>query len=108
MIDQMRHSPMWPGQEAVAHTLAYDVTIMADTQRGDSLPLRKWAAVTLPTLVMDGTVFLGSTDRHAYLHHGAQELANILPHAQHRTLEGQDHGPADDVLAPVLKEFFPG
>jgi pimeloyl-ACP methyl ester carboxylesterase len=108
MIAQMRHSPMWPGQEAVAHTLAYDVTIMGDTQGGDPLPLRKWAAVTVPTLVMDGTVFLGRADRHPYLHHGAQELAAILPDARLRTLEGQDHGPADDVLAPALKEFFLG
>ena len=106
MIAQMRHSPMWPGQEAVAHTLAYDVTIMGDTQRGDPVPLRKLASVTVPTLVMDGTVFLGRADRHGYLHHGAQELATILPDARLRTLEGQDHGPADDVLAPALKEFF--
>ena len=108
MIAQMRHSPMWPGQEAVARTLAYDVTIMGDTQRGDPLPLRKWASVTVPTLVMDGTVFLGRADRHAYLHHGAQELATILPDARLRTLEGQDHGPADEVLAPALREFFLG
>ncbi len=38
--------------------------------------------------------------------YAAQELATILSHAQHRTLEGQDHGPADEVLAPALKEFF--
>jgi len=28
--------------------------------------------------------------------------------AQRRILEGQDHGPADDVLAAVLKAFFLG
>ena len=66
------------------------------------------ASVTVPTLVMDGTVFLGRSDRHAYLHHGAQELATILPDARLRTLEGQDHGPADEVLAPALREFFLG
>jgi pimeloyl-ACP methyl ester carboxylesterase len=108
MIDHMRHSPMWPGQEAVAHTLAYDVTIMGDTQRGDPASLRKWTAVTVPTLVMDGTLFLGRADRHGYLRHGAQELAAILPHARLRTLEGQDHGPADDVLVSALREFFLG
>jgi pimeloyl-ACP methyl ester carboxylesterase len=30
------------------------------------------------------------------------------PHAQWRILEGQDHGPSDDVLAPVLQELFLG
>jgi len=108
MVAQMRQSPMWPGLEEVAHTLAYDITIMGNTQRGDPLPLRKWASVTVPTLVMDGTVFLGRGESHVFLRHGAQELATILPHAQRRTLEGQDHGPADEVLAPALKEFFLG
>ena len=106
MVAQMRQSPMWPGLEEVAHTLAYDGTIMGNTQKGDPLPLRKWASVTVPTLVMDGTVFLGRADRHVFMHHGAQELANVLPDAQRRTLEGQDHGAADEVLAPALKEFF--
>ena len=106
MVAQMRQSPMWPGLEEVANTLVYDVTIMGNTQRGDPSTLRKWASVTVPTLVVDGTVFLGCAESHVFLHHAAQELANILPHAQHRTLEGQDHGPADEVLAPALKEFF--
>ncbi len=108
MVAQMRQSPMWPGLEKVAHTLAYDVTIMGNTERGDPLPLRKWASVTVPTLVMDGTVFFGREESHVFLRHGAQELANILPDAQHRILEGQDHGPADNVLVPVLVEFFKG
>jgi pimeloyl-ACP methyl ester carboxylesterase len=102
MVAQMRQSPMWPGLEEVAHTLAYDGTIMGNTMCGDPLPLRKWASITVPTLVMDGGI------SHVFMHHGAQELANILPHAQRRTLEGQDHGPADEVLVPALKEFFIG
>ena len=107
-IAQMRQSPMWPGFEAVANTLAYDTTIVEDTERGDPRPLRKWASVTVPTLVMDGTVFLGREESHVFLRHGAQELANILPKAQRRILEGQDHGAANDVLAPALVEFFLG
>ncbi len=106
MVAQMRQSPMWLGLEEVAHTLAYDATIMGDTQRGDPSTLRKWASVTVPTLVMDGTVFLGRAESHVFLHHAAQELATILSHAQHLTLEDQDHGPADEVLAPALEEFF--
>jgi len=108
MVAQMRQSPMWPGLEEVAPTLAYDVTIMGDTQRGDPSPLRKWAAVRVPTLVMDGTVFLGRAEHHVFLRHAAQELASIMPDAQYRTLQGQDHGPADEVLVPALKAFFLG
>lgn len=108
MVAQMRQSPMWPGLEKIAHTLAYDVTIIGNTQSGDPLPLRKWASVTVPTLVLDGTTFLGSQEKHTFMRHGADELASVLPNAQRRTLEGQDHGPADDVLAPALKAFFLG
>jgi pimeloyl-ACP methyl ester carboxylesterase len=107
-IAQMRESPMWAGLEALAPTLPYDATIMGDTQRGDPSPLRQWASVTVPTLMMDGTVLMGREDFHTYLRHGADALASVLPNAQRRILEGQDHGPADDVLVPVLKAFFLG
>lgn len=100
MVTQMHQSPMWPGLEAVAHTIAYDGTIMGDTMRGDPRPLKKWASVSVPTLVMDG----GAS--HVFMHTGAQAITNVLPNAQRRTLEGQDHGPADDVLAPALINFF--
>jgi hypothetical protein len=108
MIAQVRGSPMWPGLEAMAHTLAYDITIMGDTESGSPLPLRKWAAVRVPTLVMDGTLTFGREESHTFMRHGADELARILPDAQRRTLEGQDHGPAVGVLVPALKEFFIG
>jgi pimeloyl-ACP methyl ester carboxylesterase len=108
MIAQMRQSPMWPQLEALAHTFAYDATIMEDTERGDPSSLRKWASLAVPTLVMDGTVFLGREEPHAFMRHGADELARVLPNAQRRILDGQDHGPADDALVPVLKEFFLG
>jgi pimeloyl-ACP methyl ester carboxylesterase len=106
MVKQFRQSPMWPPLEAVAPTLVYDLTIMEGTQAGSPLPLRKWAGVTVPTLVMDGTTFLGSAESHAWMQHAADAIARVLPHAQRRTLEGQDHGAAADVLAAALKEYF--
>jgi pimeloyl-ACP methyl ester carboxylesterase len=106
MITGMRQAPWYPGLLAVAHTLPYDAAITGDTQSGSPLPLRKWADVSTPTLVMDGTLFLGREEGHGWMRHGADEIARILPHAQRRTLAGQDHGPADDVLAAALKEFF--
>jgi pimeloyl-ACP methyl ester carboxylesterase len=108
VIAQMRSSPMWSQLEALAHTLPYDATIMHGTQRGDPLALKKWASVTVPTLVMDGTVMMGSADNHAFMRRAADELASILATAQRRTLEGQDHGPADEALVPALQAFFLG
>jgi pimeloyl-ACP methyl ester carboxylesterase len=107
-IAQMRQSPMWAEMEALAPTLPYDATIMGDTQRGSPLPLRQWASVTVPTLVIDGTTMMGREDLHAFFRHGADELASIVANARRRTLEGQDHGPADEALVPLLREFFLG
>jgi pimeloyl-ACP methyl ester carboxylesterase len=91
-----RTQPWWPHQEELAHTLAYDATIMADY----SVPAMRCAAVAVPTLVIDGAGsfdFMGAT---------ADAVAAAIPNAQRRTLEGQSHDVSADALAPVLKEFF--
>jgi hypothetical protein len=36
----------------------------------------------------------------------AKTLANIIPNAEHRILEGQTHDVAAEALAPILIEFF--
>jgi len=100
MVAQMRQSPMWPQIEAVAHTIPYDGTIMGDTMSGNPSTIRKWASVTVPTLVMVG----GASP--AFFHNGTQTLVDILPNARHRLFPGQDHGVADEVLVPALVEFF--
>ena len=73
-----------------------------DTMRGKPLPTDRWPSVTLPTLVMDG----GASPE--VFHSAARALVDILPKAQRRTLEGQTHGVAAEILAPVLEEFFAG
>ena len=99
-VAHMRSTPMWPGLEAVAHTIAYDGRVMGDTMSGSPAPLRQWASVATPTLVIDGG------NSFPMMRSGAETLAAVLPNAERRTLEGQDHGPASAVLAPVLIEFF--
>jgi pimeloyl-ACP methyl ester carboxylesterase len=98
----MQNAPMWPGLEAAAHTLAYDGAIMGDTMRGRALSNDPWASIQIPVLVMDGE------KSPVFMHNGTQALTNILPHAQQRRFPGQDHGIADEVLTPVLVEFFTG
>lgn len=95
-VAQARSSPWWPAQEALAHTLAYDATIMGDY----SLPTERAAQVTIPTLVLDGGASF------PFLHPTAQALAAALPNGRQRTLEGQSHDVAAKVLAPSLTEFF--
>jgi pimeloyl-ACP methyl ester carboxylesterase len=108
MLAQMRQSPAWPGLEAAAQSMVYDATISEPYEQGDPAALQRWATTETPTLVMDGTTFLGRPDGHDFFRHGTDELARIMPHAQRRTLDGQDHGPADDVLVPILNDFFLG
>jgi hypothetical protein len=37
---------------------------------------------------------------------GAVAVAKALPHATYRSLDGQGHDVAPEVIAPVLAEFF--
>jgi pimeloyl-ACP methyl ester carboxylesterase len=94
-VAQMRGAPWWPAQEAVAHTLVYDATLMGDF----SLPADRLASVAVPTLVMDG----GETP---WLSQAAQATAAALPNARRRTLTGQPHDVEPSAMAPALLEFF--
>jgi alpha-beta hydrolase superfamily lysophospholipase len=98
MIAGMRQAPMWPGMEALAPTLVYDAAIMGDSM----VPTGLVASVKAPTLVLDGS------DTGAWAARSARALTAALPDLRHRTLDGQNHDVAWDVLAPVLREFFTG
>jgi pimeloyl-ACP methyl ester carboxylesterase len=91
-----RSQPWWAGQEAIAHTLAYDATIMGDY----SLPTEHAAEVTMPTIVIAGEASF------PFMRETALALADVLPNGQSRTLEGQEHNVAPEAIAPVLVEFF--
>ena len=91
-----RTQPFWQAQEALAHTLAYDATIMGDY----SLPVERAAAVTVPTLVMAGGASF------PFMRETARALAEVIPAGQHRVLEGQEHNVEAQALAAVLGQFF--
>ena len=93
---QARNSPWWPAQEALAHTLAYDATVMGDY----SLPTQLAASVTTPTLVIAGG------DTWDWMQASDKALADALPNGEYRALEGQTHQVAPEALAPVLEQFF--
>jgi pimeloyl-ACP methyl ester carboxylesterase len=102
VVDQMRSQPVWPAFEAVAPTLVYDGTIMADTQRGRPLPRALAASVKVPALV------IVSSASPPWIHNSANAIAELLPDARVRTLEGDFHAIPPQVLAPALIEFFGG
>jgi hypothetical protein len=90
----------WSGVTGVAHTIAYDAAFVGTVMQGKPLPPDRWVKVSVPVLVADG----GASD--AWIHHGADALANVLPHASRQTIEGQTHMVDPNALAPVIIEFF--
>jgi pimeloyl-ACP methyl ester carboxylesterase len=96
VLDQMKAGPDWAHLESYAPTLAYEVGLC----NGGSLPVDRLARIAAPTLALAG----GASP--AWAREGARAIAAAMPHGQVRVLEGQRHGAADDVLAPVLAEFF--
>jgi pimeloyl-ACP methyl ester carboxylesterase len=102
LVAAMPLFPGWSKNKAHAHTLAYEMAIMRDTQRGEPVPSDRWPSVTVPTLVASG----GKSP--AWMRRAANDLVDVLPNARHQTLEGQRHYVRASALAPVLTEFFTG
>jgi pimeloyl-ACP methyl ester carboxylesterase len=100
VIAVMRWLPIWSKITAVANTLPYDGALVRDLERGVPLPAGAWAHVTVPTLAIAGR------KSPAWMHTGMRALANVLSHAQYRTLEGETHDVDAKALTPVLNELF--
>jgi pimeloyl-ACP methyl ester carboxylesterase len=94
IVEDMRGSTSWSAMESVAPTLVYD-SLISEATSFDLL-----ASVTVPTLV------LGSESSSDDLIGMAVTVAGVLPNGTHRSLAGEWHGVSDDVLAPVLIDFF--
>jgi len=95
--------PGWSKMAGMAHTLHYDLAILAGTQEGKPLPVRRWAATTAPTLVVVG----GESE--AFFHSGAKALTETLPLAQYRSLEGRNHAAvlmAPQAIPDAAEQFF--
>jgi pimeloyl-ACP methyl ester carboxylesterase len=94
IIAGMRENRSWSAMEAVAHTLVYDCMVSEATS------FQLLASVSVPTLVLDSE---GSSDNLTGM---AATVARAMPNSSHRSLAGAWHGVPDDVLAPVLTEYF--
>ncbi|TKA04762.1 alpha/beta fold hydrolase [Actinacidiphila oryziradicis] len=92
----IRAQPGWAALEALAPTLAYDDEVLGD----GSVPRDLASTIAVPALVLGG----GASPQS--LQQAAKATADSLPAAEHRTLDGQTHDVAPDVLTPVLVEFF--
>jgi pimeloyl-ACP methyl ester carboxylesterase len=99
----MQLMPTWRRMNAVAHTLRYDwAALGANSMYGAPLRAEEWASVTVPTLVVSGA------KSPAELRKGSRALAEVLPNAELRELEGVSHNVDMKMLAPVLAQFLAG
>jgi pimeloyl-ACP methyl ester carboxylesterase len=96
VVTTMEGSPTWPGLEALAHTLPYDLALTGD----QGIPVDVLARITVPVLVLGGA---NSPD---WFRRTVRETAAAIPGARLVTLAGQDHGAPPEVITPVLTEFF--
>jgi pimeloyl-ACP methyl ester carboxylesterase len=96
----MQIMPSWKKLKAVAPTLVHDMTIVERYQRGKPLPADRWSSVKMPTIVMDG----GRSP--VWMRNAQRALAQVIPGAAARTLEGQTHMVNANVLGPAIVEFF--
>jgi pimeloyl-ACP methyl ester carboxylesterase len=106
MIAGAKASPMWPGLEAIAHTLVYDAACLGTGHP----PTERLARITCPTLVAMGGAspdsYLGGGDD--FFGQAAEAIAACIPDAECQVIEGQTHMVDPAVLAPVLARFFEG
>ncbi|GAB3881198.1 alpha/beta hydrolase [Kibdelosporangium lantanae] len=99
-VEEARASPIWPVLRRVAHTIVHDGRVMGDTQSGDPGALRRFARVTVPTLVLAGSVS-PQPQREA-----VRRLAAVVPDARTQVVDGQGHQFDPAVVAPVVRRFF--
>jgi pimeloyl-ACP methyl ester carboxylesterase len=96
IVSQLRHAPFRPALEALAHTLVYDATILADV----TLTADRLARVSAPTLAMAG----GAGP--PVMRDIADALARGLPAGRAAILEGATHDIVPAVVGPVLEAFL--
>jgi pimeloyl-ACP methyl ester carboxylesterase len=81
---------------AVAHTLAYDITLLGDSR----VPAERLARISVPTLALAGDAGSG------WMADAARAVAQTVPDGQFGLLAGQGHDVAAEALTPVLVDFF--
>lgn len=95
-LEKMKASPQWEVFKQIDFTLAYDYEVLGN----GTVPQTIAQAIAVPTLVMDGQNSL------EFMHATADQLAQLIPNAERKTLAGQTHQAEPEATAPVLIEFF--
>jgi pimeloyl-ACP methyl ester carboxylesterase len=100
MVTMMRLTPVWRKLTAVAHTLPYDLSIVAPHGQGRPLPDGYYDRVTAPTLVLAG----GKSPE--YMRNAQAAIAAAVPDGRLEVLPGQTHMVKAKVVGPVVATFL--
>lgn len=92
----MRLFPFWKQMRAVAHTLPYDAAVMG----GFELPAGELASIMVPVVAVAGEKTTPTLKR------AVQEVADLVPGAQHRLAPRMSHAIKPAALAPLLRDWF--
>jgi len=96
VIESIKASPGWAHRQALAHTLSQDLRLANAGQ----IPLERLKRIEIPVLAIAGA----ASPPWAPL--TTAMLAGSLPRASERIVDGQQHIPADPVIAAILESFF--
>jgi pimeloyl-ACP methyl ester carboxylesterase len=96
MLAQMRASPAWQPLLDLAHTLPYDVRVLNEGR----VPTERLGQIPCPVLATTGSLSA------PWALDAVRAVAAAVPDGEYRTLEGQAHAIAPDVLAALLRERF--
>lgn len=96
-LEGMRQFPLWSLWEGIAPTIAYDAAAVGEDA---SVPTERVRDLMVPTLVMTGS------QSYPFMQVSAETLAQAIPNAHFRVLEGQTHEVQPEAIAPLLVEFF--
>ncbi|MFM9918651.1 alpha/beta fold hydrolase [Lacisediminihabitans sp. H27-G8] len=92
----MSAAPWWPGMISTALTLPHDIALTGDGR----VPADRLGVVDVPVLALDGG------ESPAWAARAAVGVSSAVVHGARRTVDGQNHGVDQSVLAPILAEFF--
>ena len=95
-VRAMARRPAWADLEAMAHLVPHELAAAS----GMWMPADRIAKISIPALLLDG----GASP--AWCRNTVQGVAETITGARRVSLAGQTHGAADEVLLPVLVDFF--
>jgi pimeloyl-ACP methyl ester carboxylesterase len=88
---------LWPQLKQIAPTLRYDARVMG----GDfEVPTGELKKVTVPVLTIWGSKAAPEMSK------ANAAIAEAIPGAEHRILDGQTHNVTPEALKPELARFF--